>query len=94
MNTSTRHAAQYGEPLDKLRHQLAEARSRLEAARATDDAPGVTYWEAIIEQIGHRQSELEDDGPTPQGQFDSGGRSEPAKPPDMHAFVRRQLLDR
>lgn len=94
MTTSTRHAAQYGDPLDNLRHQLSEARSRLEAARAAIDDRGAAYWEAIIGQIVQRRPELADDESEPRSWFDRDRRSAPPEPSDMTAYIRRQLLGR
>jgi hypothetical protein len=94
MTTATRHAAQYGDPLDNLRHQLSEARSRLEVTRAANDDRGAEYWEAIIEQIVQRRPGLADEESEPRSWFDRDGRSAPPQPADMTAFIRRQLLGR
>jgi hypothetical protein len=74
--------------LHRLRVQLTEARSRLAAARAADDARAVAHWEAIIERIVERGHRL---APGPEPEADS--RRAPS-PPEMQAFIRGQVLGR
>ena len=74
--------------LDRLRVQLTEAQSRLADARAVHNARAVAHWEAIIERIVKRGREL------PPGRDPSDAARPDPEPPDMQAFIRRQVLGR
>ena len=74
--------------LHRLRVQLTEARSRLAAARAADDARAVAHWEEIIERIVERGHRL-----APGRDPEADSRPAPS-PREMQAFIRRQLLRR
>ena len=74
--------------LDRLRVELTEARSRLVAARAADDARAVAHWEAIIDRIVERGHRL-----APGRDLEADSRPAPS-PPEMQAFIRRQVLGR
>ena len=74
--------------LDRLRAQLTEAQSRLVDARTAHEAGAIAHWEAIIERIVARGREL------PPGRDPSDAARPVPEPPDMQAFIRRQVLGR
>jgi hypothetical protein len=76
------------EALDRLRVQLTEAQSRLASAHAAENPRAVAHWEGVIERIVQRGRTL------PPGR-DPADEARPApRPPDMQAFIRRQLRGR